>query len=386
MKKATSGSWAVKYRPQKLFDVIGQEAAVTEITGSINKRSLPSAYLLHGMRGCGKTTIARLIAKTINCKTFDACGTCDNCKLNLNVEGGHPDFLEVDVGDRRGIDDARGLARLSKLGPQLGNLRIIFLDEAHRIGMDAAPAYLKPLEEPPYYMLWILATTDPDKLIGTIKSRCQSVALNPVSKEATLQRLKHIAQQEQLSWVDDKILETIAQASGGYVRDSIQALEKVANYVQGGGVTDRDLINKIAFNSILSADPEVDINNAATKILAGIYLNAPKLICNGAAEVTDFIPLANKLIAFNQYLIDVITTTSSPNIYFSAANKLFRNRLEKALIKRNYSPNIIRGEQSLGILLNVSATLVTLRQDLQFFSMPRSMITAKLGLLAHKGY
>jgi DNA polymerase III subunit gamma/tau len=256
---------AIKYRPRFITDLIGQDPVVTQFNGMIKSKKLPTTFILSGPSGTGKTTTARLFASYINCdnlKDGHPCGKCVSCKFRDN----HPDVMELNIADTRGIDDVRALIQVSKNSPSLSSKRIFILDECHQLTAQAAQLLLKPLEEPPRNTLWILATTNPEKLPATILGRCHKFKLSLISKEALVKRLYSIAKEEGVSFKKHKdVLERIADLSNGQMRDSISMLEAALFSIHGGTKLGSDLL----IQTIL-ASTDSDLDDAAAKILSCI--------------------------------------------------------------------------------------------------------------------
>ncbi len=220
---------ALKYRPKNFKELIGQEIMVETITNSIKLNKLPNAYLLTGIRGVGKTTTARLIAKTINCKKNfiadkpnDYC-TCSSCEEISNDK--HLDVLEMDAASRTGIDDVRELIESSRYNPTSAKYKVIILDEVHMLSKQAFNGLLKTLEEPPPHLKFIFATTEVKKIPVTIISRCQRFDLHRVSIKDLVANLKKIIKFENVE-ILDSALSLIAKAAEGSVRDSLSLLDR----------------------------------------------------------------------------------------------------------------------------------------------------------------
>ena len=220
---------ALKYRPQNFNELIGQDIMVQTITNSIQLNKLPNAYLLTGIRGVGKTTTARLIAKAINCnKNFinnEQCETKEHCHCREISETKHLDVLEMDAASRTGIDDVRELIESSKYNPTNAKYKIFIIDEVHMLSKQAFNGLLKTLEEPPPHLKFIFATTEVKKIPVTIVSRCQRFDLNRVPIEILLKNLEKIAKLEN-GKISQRALKLIAQASEGSVRDSLSLLDR----------------------------------------------------------------------------------------------------------------------------------------------------------------
>ncbi len=221
---------ALKYRPQDFKDLIGQEVMAQTITNAIKLEKTPNAYLLTGIRGVGKTTTARLIAKALNCQKNDDpkidCSAekfCPTCQEIINSN--HIDILEMDAASKTGIDDVRELIENSKYSPTSAKFKIFIIDEVHMLSKQAFNGLLKTLEEPPPSLKFILATTEPRKIPVTILSRCQRFDLKRVSVDKLCEHLKKIADQEK-GKVSEDAIKLIAKTSEGSVRDSISLLDR----------------------------------------------------------------------------------------------------------------------------------------------------------------
>ncbi len=225
---------ALKYRPQNFEDLIGQEVLSKTITNAIKIGKTPNAYLLTGIRGVGKTTTARLIAKALNCENNDPrkniCepeSFCDSCKEITNSS--HIDVLEMDAASKTGIDDVRDLIENSKYSPTSAKFKIFIIDEVHMLSKQAFNGLLKTLEEPPPSLKFILATTEVKKIPVTILSRCQRFDLKRVKINEIIKHLEDISKKEKGN-ISSKGLRVIAQVSEGSVRDSISLLDRAITY------------------------------------------------------------------------------------------------------------------------------------------------------------
>ena len=221
---------ALKYRPQEFKDLIGQEVMAQTITNAIKLGKTPNAYLLTGIRGVGKTTTARLIAKALNCEKnhnqkikCSAEDFCTTCKEIVNSN--HIDILEMDAASKTGIDDVRELIENSKYSPTSAKFKIFIIDEVHMLSKQAFNGLLKTLEEPPPSLKFILATTEVRKIPVTILSRCQRFDLKRVGVDLLLDHLKKISIKENGN-ITDNALKLIARTSEGSVRDSISLLDR----------------------------------------------------------------------------------------------------------------------------------------------------------------
>ena len=218
---------ALKYRPQSFDDLIGQDVIAETIKNSIKSNRVPNAYLFTGIRGVGKTTIARILAKSLNClngvKNICKDKLCDNCEAITNSS--HIDVLEMDAASKTGVDDVRDLIEFSRYGPTSSKYKIFIIDEVHMLSKQAFNALLKTLEEPPEYLKFIFATTEIKKIPITVVSRCQRFDLSRIRSSELLNFLKEIREKEN-GRVSDEVLKLIVKISEGSVRDALSLLDR----------------------------------------------------------------------------------------------------------------------------------------------------------------
>lgn len=260
-----------KYRPNSFSEVSGENEIVKSLKLSLKNKSMAHAYLFSGPRGVGKTTIARLIAKGVNCLNLkengEPCNECKNCKA-IN-EGRFSDLIEIDAASNRSIDEIRSLKEKINYQPVEGLKKVYIIDEAHMLTKEAFNALLKTLEEPPAHVIFILATTELEKILPTIISRCQRYDFKPLDLEEMKAGLEHILKEENLSMTDD-VYPVIYENSSGSMRDSISILERLIVTANGKeinlkiaedtlGITPSSRI-KIFLNKILNEN-EYDIIN-----------------------------------------------------------------------------------------------------------------------------
>lgn len=217
---------ARKYRPQNFSELVGQEVLVTTLTNAIKADRLHHAYILTGIRGVGKTTTARIIAKVLNCEKRDgvnACGVCDNCRSIASSK--HQDVIEMDAASRTGVDDVREIIDSIAYAPVQAKYKIYIIDEVHMLSNSAFNALLKTLEEPPAHVKFIFATTEIKKVPVTILSRCQRFDLRRLDESEIASHLQKILAKENFS-ADENALTMIAKSSEGSVRDSLSLLDQ----------------------------------------------------------------------------------------------------------------------------------------------------------------
>ena len=225
---------ARKYRPQTFSTVIGQDHITTTLKNAIKNNQLAHAFLFCGPRGVGKTTCARILAKTINCENRaadgEACNVCNSC-ISFN-EGTSLNIHELDAASNNSVDDIRTLVDQVRFAPQAGKYKVYIIDEVHMLSSSAFNAFLKTLEEPPPYAIFILATTEKHKILPTILSRCQIFDFKRITLNDTVHHLKEICEKEDIK-ADKTSLQLIAQKSEGCMRDALSILDKIVSFTNG---------------------------------------------------------------------------------------------------------------------------------------------------------
>src|SRR5487761_2768051 len=225
---------ARKYRPQNFSTVVGQSHITTTLKNAIRNNQLAHAFLFCGPRGVGKTTCARILAKTINCENRtpdgEACNQCNSCKsfnegISLNIH-------ELDAASNNSVDDIRTLVEQVRFAPQAGKYKVYIVDEVHMLSAGAFNAFLKTLEEPPPYAIFILATTEKHKILPTILSRCQIFDFKRITNQDTVEHLQEICEKEKIT-ADKTALHIIAQKSEGCMRDALSILDKIVSFTNG---------------------------------------------------------------------------------------------------------------------------------------------------------
>ena len=228
---------ARKYRPMTFDSVVGQSSLTTTLKNAIRNGKLAHAYLFCGPRGVGKTTCARIFAKTINClsprEDGEACNECESCKA-FNEQRSF-NIHELDAASNNSVDDIRQLIEQVRIPPQIGKYKVFIIDEVHMLSTAAFNAFLKTLEEPPHHAIFILATTEKHKLLPTILSRCQIYDFNRMSVDDIVAHLKGVAEKEGISY-EAAALNVIAQKADGGMRDALSIFDQVASFC-GGNIT-----------------------------------------------------------------------------------------------------------------------------------------------------
>ena len=225
---------ARKYRPQNFNTVVGQSHITTTLKNAINNNQLAHAFLFCGPRGVGKTTCARILAKTINCENKtaagEACNTCNSCVSFDN--GTSLNIHELDAASNNSVDDIRSLVEQVRFAPQAGDYKVYIVDEVHMLSAAAFNAFLKTLEEPPPYAIFILATTEKHKILPTILSRCQIFDFKRITTNDTVDHLREICEKEEIT-AENAALHVIAQKSEGCMRDALSILDKIVSFTGG---------------------------------------------------------------------------------------------------------------------------------------------------------
>ncbi len=298
---------ALKYRPQTFDDLIGQEVVAETIKNSIKTDKIPNAYLFTGIRGVGKTTIARIVAKTINCTNVleNKCkNKCENCDAIANSS--HIDVLEMDAASKTGVDDVRDLIEFSRYGPTTAKYKIFIIDEVHMLSKQAFNALLKTLEEPPKYLKFIFATTEIKKIPITVISRCQRFDLSRIKSAQLLEYIREVKEKEN-GKVTDEALQLIVKISEGSVRDALSLLDRALLSLEKGKELDLNLAQKIfgyfdksqlieLFELILKGE-EIKVISAYRKIYdQGVE---PKVFINDFLELLYYFKNINSLTLEN---------------------------------------------------------------------------------------
>jgi DNA polymerase-3 subunit gamma/tau len=271
-----------KYRPSIFADVIGQEHVTTPLSNALESGKIHHAYLFSGPRGCGKTSSARIMARSLNCEkgpTPAPCGVCQSCKDLVANGPGSLDVIEMDAATHGLVDDARDLRDKAFFAPVQSRYKIYIIDEAHQLGPGAANALLKVVEEPPAHVLFIFATTEPDKLISTIRSRTHHYPFRLVPPGILSAHLEKICEEEGIK-VAKGVIPLVVRSSGGSVRDALSVLGQLLAGAGSDGVTYEIAVSLLGFTDIALLDDAIDALTA--RDFASLFNTVDRVVESGA--------------------------------------------------------------------------------------------------------
>lgn len=309
-----------KYRPNNFEEVVGQKVIIRTLKNAITNDKLSHAYLLTGPRGTGKTSIAKILARTVNCENLIDNRPCNNC-VNCTQNSNNPiDILEIDAASNNGVDEIRELKSKVNLVPSLGKYKIYIIDEVHMLSIGAFNALLKTLEEPPKHVIFILATTDPHKIPATILSRCQRFDLKKLNVIEIAERLKDISKIENIE-ISDEAIKEISFLSDGAMRDALSILDQALSYSENiitieniheinGTITKKEIENFIKL--LVKNDIEEIFNNIDLFDIKG----------------KDFIKLTEEIIEF---LRNILLKINVPKLDLNSINYEIDEELIKLL-------------------------------------------------------
>ncbi len=270
-----------RYRPETFADVIGQEHVTEPLMQALRTGRVGHAYLFSGPRGCGKTTSARILARCLNCEqgpTPTPCGTCDSCVALARGGPGSVDVIEIDAASHGGVDDARDLRERAAYGPAQSRFKVYIIDEAHMVTPQGFNALLKIVEEPPEHVKFVFATTEPEKVIGTIRSRTHHYPFRLVPPAKLTAYLERLCEQERVT-VAPGVLGFVTRAGGGSVRDSLSVLDQLIAGSGDEGLTYEGAASLLGFTGVELLDATIDA--LAARDAAGVFAQVDKVVESG---------------------------------------------------------------------------------------------------------
>lgn len=285
-----------KYRPKDFDSVVGQDSIIKTLKNSIIHKNFSHAYMFFGPRGTGKTSVSKIFARNINClnpKNGIACEECDACKVSFSKDC--VDIIEIDAASNNGVDEIRDLKNKISLVPSELRYKVYIIDEVHMLSIGAFNALLKTLEEPPEHAIFILATTDPQKVPETIVSRCQCFSFKRISDNAIVDRLRYVCNCENIE-IDDNVLEKISILSDGGLRDSLGMLDKLVSY-SDHKITIKD------FNDVNGVVSDEDISKFLDYILTGNIVEILNFIKYVNDSGKNLIQVITQLIVFSRNMV-----------------------------------------------------------------------------------
>lgn len=353
-----------KYRPSNLDEIAGQEVIVKILKNAIKNNQISHAYLFCGPRGTGKTSIAKILAKIINCTNLNGITPCDNCENCISFnEKNTTDIIEIDAASNNGVDEIRELKNKINLVPNIGKYKIYIIDEVHMLTIGAFNALLKTLEEPPKHAIFILATTEPHKIPITILSRCQRLDFQKISVENIIDRLNKICSYENIE-IETEALKQIAILSDGGMRDSISMLDKLISYTNEK-ITINDVIE---INGIVTKEElEKFILDITDKQFKKIFETIDKF--NG--EGKNFAKLSEEIMKYlRDLLVDSLSFNNKSNLVEKIGYKRIIEYIEQFSeilnqIKLNSNPKIIMETNIIKLMIDSNSKNTEIKPEVK---------------------
>ena len=358
-----------KYRPQTFDDVVGQTTVVKVLKNSISQHKFCHAYMFFGSRGTGKTSLSKIFAKAVNClESVDGnpCGKCKNCLIASEKEC--VDILEIDAASNNGVDEIRELRNKINLVPGELKYKVYIIDEVHMLSIGAFNALLKTLEEPPEHAIFILATTDPQKVPETIISRCQCFSFERISTDMIVERLKYVCNQENIL-IEDDVLREIAISSDGGMRDSLGILDKLSSYTS-------DLITMNIYTELNGLITKKDLKTLCDFVFTANYKEVLNQINSFNNSGKNLIQILSQFMYYlRELLIDYYVEQNSINYSALLVEKLITSINEKMFdIKKSGNPKIYIEILLLNFMSDISGSNSTKSVDNKVSSIKNTLV------------
>ena len=358
-----------KYRPQTFDDVVGQTTVVKVLKNSISQHKFCHAYMFFGSRGTGKTSLSKIFAKAVNClEPVDGnpCGKCKNCLIASEKEC--VDILEIDAASNNGVDEIRELRNKINLVPGELKYKVYIIDEVHMLSIGAFNALLKTLEEPPEHAIFILATTDPQKVPETIISRCQCFSFERISTDMIVERLKYVCNQENIL-IEDDVLREIAISSDGGMRDSLGILDKLSSYTS-------DLITMDIYTELNGLITKKDLKTLCDFVFTANYKEVLNQINSFNNSGKNLIQILSQFMYYlRELLIDYYVEQNSISYSALLVEKLITSINEKMFdIKKSGNPKIYIEILLLNFMSDISGSNSTKSVDNKVSSIKNTLV------------
>lgn len=331
-----------KYRPKNFNEMIGQDVIVKTLQNAISRNKISHAYLFTGPRGTGKTSTAKIFAKTINCEQPENGIPCEKCVCCTQINNQqNVDIIEIDAASNNGVDEIRELKNKVNLVPSISKYKVYIIDEVHMLSTSAFNALLKTLEEPPSHVIFILATTDPHKVLPTILSRCQRYDFKKVSEIKIYDRLKYVCEQEKIT-IDDSALKEISRLANGGLRDALSILDQVAAY-------SNDTITEKNVHDVNGTITQNDLKKMILSLTNDDLLNIFNIIDDYDNSGKNFVKLIEEIILFYK---NILLMKKIPNYFDNNYSELYNEFI-----------NVYTEEQLIDILNELNSNVSVIKND-----------------------